>query len=212
MRHVITSCLKKNCCGVFSVCGDIPVLSLSLTKIDSASSVPTLKSFKDIPPPPPLFVTETSKCSGKRNSTKQSAFGLMTVGDSGEGASSSALRDRSECPPLCTGLWQILISSSAQPPHSATRTTRAPGPRDAEWLSDTEDFIMQGINYHRDMVWKHLFLLCCSSNHETSVPLSPLMLGEIKLEAVFLFVNFCISEICALDTAGQFFQNKTINR
>lgn len=71
------------------MCLDIPVLSLSPTEIDSASSVTTLKSFKDISFP--FFHYRDMNTVG-RKSKKQGAISLMTARESGKGVSSTALR------------------------------------------------------------------------------------------------------------------------
>lgn len=66
-------------------------------------------------------------------------IGLMTASESGKGESSSALQgpNNGECP-QCTGLWQILISSSPQPQHDthqgSTGTQR--------YMSDTGELLM----------------------------------------------------------------------
>lgn len=122
MQHVITSCLQKNCSGAFACLSRYTCLkSFFVTKTYSASSLSTLKSFKVLSFS--LYGNTEMKYSGKekRKVKKQGAILLMTVRESVEEVSSSALRDSSKCP-LCIGLWQILISSSAQPPNSTIHT------------------------------------------------------------------------------------------
>lgn len=103
---------KEKLLWCLPVCLDIPVLSIFLTEIDSASSVPTLKSFKGIFIP---FFRYRDMNTVGRESTKQGAIGLMTRE---KGVSSSELQAPNNCEcPRCTGLWQILISSSSQLQH-----------------------------------------------------------------------------------------------
>lgn len=64
------------------MCRDLPVLHLMLTKIDSASSLPTLKSFKDISFP---FFHYGDTNAVEENVKKQGMIGLMTARESGKG-------------------------------------------------------------------------------------------------------------------------------
>lgn len=66
-------------------------------------------------------------------------IGLMTASESGKGESPSALQAPNNCErPQCTGLWQILISSSPQPQpdtHQGSSGTQ-------RYMSDTGELLM----------------------------------------------------------------------
>lgn len=98
---MITSCLKKNGCGVCCVSRYTCLKSISHRNRLSLSKPLKDSSF-------PFFRYTDGR--------KQGAIGLMTAGESRKGVSSSALRAANNCDcPRCTGLWQMLICSSPQP-------------------------------------------------------------------------------------------------